>query len=97
MLTGKDGDNSDLLDGLEIEDIELKCILYECLNAEKKTLKREEERYAVETKRFIEKHMAGQNKKSELDMKNQFKELVDAQKASQEDEEKTMRRIQRKP
>ena len=38
MLTGRDGDNGDLLDTLDMEDIELKCILYECLNAEKKTL-----------------------------------------------------------
>lgn len=59
MLTNRDGDNSDLLDTLELEDIELKCILYECLNAEKKTLRREEERYTEETKRFIEKELAG--------------------------------------
>jgi hypothetical protein len=59
MLTNRDGDNADLLDTLEMEDIELKCILYECLNAEKKTLKREEERYTEETKRFIEKELAG--------------------------------------
>lgn len=39
MLTNRQGDN--LLDTLEIDDIELKCILYECLNAEMKTLKRD--------------------------------------------------------
>ena len=59
MLTNKGGNNGDLLDTLEIEDIELKCILYECLNAENKTLKREEERYHYETKKFIEKELAG--------------------------------------
>lgn len=94
MLTGKGGDNSDLLDGLEMDDIELKCILYECLNAEKKTLKREEERYAEETKRFIEKQTAGQNRDNELD---QFKEIMEAEKASKEEETNTLRRIQRKP
>lgn len=75
MFTGKGGDNGDLLDGLDMQDIELKCILYECLNAENKTLKREEERYSEETKRFIEKQMAGQN--SDFDMRNQFKELIE--------------------
>lgn len=59
MLTNSAGDTADLLETLELEDIELKCILYECLNAEKKTLKREEERYTEETKRFIEKELAG--------------------------------------
>jgi hypothetical protein len=70
MMTSRDGDNGDLLDTIDMEDIELKCILYECLNAEKKTLKREEERYTEETKRYIEKQLAGQASNSDLDMRN---------------------------
>jgi hypothetical protein len=83
MLTNKGGDNGHLLETLEIEDFELKCILYECLNAEKKTLKREEERYHYETKKFIEKEIAGENKNGELDLRNQFKEMVEDQKAKE--------------
>ena len=70
MLTNKGGDNGDLLETLEIEDIELKCILYECLNAEKKTLKREEERYHYETKKFIEKELKGEKNEDDLDLRN---------------------------
>ena len=41
-------------DRLDIEP-ELKCILYECIEAEKKTLKQDEERYHGEIQSYIEK------------------------------------------
>ena len=95
MLTNRQGEN--LLDTLEIDDIELKSILYECLNAEMKTLKRDQERYSEETKRYIEKHLAGQSTNSDLAMRNKFKEMVEQQKSQEASEEANMRRIQRKP
>lgn len=70
MLTNQDGDNGALLDNLDLEDIELKCILYECLNAELKTMKKDEESYQEETKRYIEKYLAGKSLNSDLDMRN---------------------------
>ena len=82
MLTNKSGYNGDQLDNLAIDDPQLKCILYECLHAQDKTLKREEELYHDEIKKFIEKEMAGENKSEDFEMRNQFKELVANQKAA---------------
>ena len=52
MLTNRE-DSADSLDRLNI-DPELKCILYECLQAENKTIQKEEERYHAETKAYID-------------------------------------------
>lgn len=62
-----------------------------------KTLKRDQERYSEETKRYIEKHLAGQSTNSELAMRNKFKEMMEQQKSQEASEEVNMRRIQRKP
>lgn len=53
MLTNRE-DSAGSLDRLNI-DPELKCILYECLQAENKTIQKEEERYHAETKAYIDR------------------------------------------
>lgn len=93
MLTNQAGENGSILDTLDLDDIELKCILYECFNAERKTLKKEEEHYTEETRRYIEKYVAGQNKDNDYELRNQFKDLMAAQKASEEEDAHIMRRI----
>ena len=95
MLTNKD--DSENLDRLEI-DPELKCILYECLHAEEKTLKKEEERYHNEIKGYIEKESRSQMTKSDdQDLLEEFKELVANQEKIREEEALATRVISRKP
>ena len=94
MLTNRD--DSDNLDRLEI-DPELKCILYECLHAEEKTLKKEEERYHNEIRSYIEKESRVQSTKGEdQDLLEEFKELVANQEKQREEEELATRAIRRK-
>ena len=87
MLTNREADSqghdsaATQLERLQIEP-DLKCILYECLQAEKKTLKMEEDRYQQEIAQHIEKEAsrarndAGQGGSNDLDLVNEFKELV---------------------
>ena len=90
MLTNRD--DSDNLDRLEI-DPELKCILYECLHAEKKTLKREEERYHNELKTYIERESRAEAKNDDQDLLQEFKDLVANQEKIKEEEENVTRII----
>ena len=80
MLTNRE--DFETFDRLNISS-ELKCIIYECLQAEKKTLKREEERYHNEMQSFIEKEqrkMADRATQEETDLVAEFKELIEKQK-----------------
>ena len=95
MLTNRN-DSSESLDRLEIEP-ELKCILYECLQAEKKTLKKEEERYSNEIKHYIERESRVDASNDDNDLLNEFKELVANQEKIRDEEEKVTRVISRKP
>ena len=65
------------LNRLEI-DSELKCILYECLHAQDKTLKREEDRYHFEIARQITKdqHISGGGTEADFLEQERFKELM---------------------
>ena len=92
MLTNKD--DSESLDRLDI-DPELKCILYECLHAEEKTLKREEERYHNEIKGHIERETREETK-DDYDLLEEFKQLVAVQEKRREEEDHVTRVIQRK-
>jgi len=83
MLTNRE-DFEDLED-LDISP-DLKCILYECLHAEDKTLKREEDRYHFEIKRYIEKETNQNNKSKDYELVNELKEIVNEQKAKDNEE-----------
>ena len=67
-------------------DPELKCILYECLQAEAKTHKMDEEKYQIEIAGHIEREARkakmedGMEEEDDLDLVNEFKELVSKQK-----------------
>jgi hypothetical protein len=65
------------LNRLEI-DSELKCILYECLHAQDKTLKREEDRYNFEIARQITKdqHITGGGTEADFLEQERFKDLM---------------------
>jgi len=105
MLTNRDDSQSEetseaTLERLQI-DPELKCILYECLQAEHKTHKIEEEAYQHEIaghierearkKRELEQGESGET--DELDLVNQFKELIAKQKSAEEEDEHVQRLI----
>ena len=90
MLTNRE--DADNLDRLEIEP-ELKCILYECLHAEEKTLKKEEERYHNETKSYIERESRAQATNDDHDLLQEFKDLVANQEKIREEEEQVTRVI----
>lgn len=84
--------------GLDISP-ELKCILYECLHAQDRTLKREEERYHFEINKQIskDKHFEAGGTEAEFEEREQFKELMDKAKMEEEANAVGVRRIQRKP
>ena len=106
MLTNRDENQTQespiqTLEKLQIEPV-LKCILYECLQAEQKTQKMEEDRYQQEINQHIERatrEAQGEDGKDEqeLDLVNQFKELVATQKAMDQEQEEVRRLIKRKP
>ena len=70
------------LEFLQLDDPELKCILYECLMAEEKTHKMDEEKYQMEISGHIEREKRkarideGLEEGDDLDLVNEFKELV---------------------
>lgn len=81
-------------------DSELKCILYECIHAEDRTLKREEDRYHAEIRKQVEMDEFFDRGGDPDDWKKQeeFKEMIEKAKAMKDDEENFARRnIQRKP
>lgn len=96
MLTNRDESQStepatSQLENLQIEP-DLKCILYECLKAEDKTRKMEEDRYHQEITGHIEREERRArgddeqgNGEDEADLVNEFKELVATQKAMDEE------------
>jgi hypothetical protein len=86
------------LNRLEI-DSELKCILYECLHAQDKTLKREEDRYHFEIARQITKdqHISGGGTEADFLEQERFKELMNIAKTQEEEDQAYQTRKQRKP
>ena len=107
MFTGKDYQSmtnsekcceNDLSNLQEISP-ELKCIIYECLHAQDKTLQREEDRYDFEISRQINRELNMQNGGTDADFLEQeaFKDMmqIEANKAEKE-EQKMNRLVQRK-
>lgn len=86
------------LNRLEI-DSELKCIIYECLHAQDKTLKREEDRYQFEINRQItkDKHIMGGGTEADFLEQERFKELMNIAKTQEEEGQAYQTRKQRKP
>ena len=100
MLTNRDESHEEAasqLEKLQIEP-ELKCILYECLQAEQKTQKMEEDAYQQEISQHVEREARkarelagpgsgdGADGEDDLDLVNQFKELVAKQKSIDEEQ-----------
>lgn len=92
MLTNRPEDSASL-EELDI-DSELKCILYECLHAEDKTLKREEDRYHFETKKYIEKESSKNN--ADSDLATEFKEMIAVEAARAAEDHEISQRIGKK-
>ena len=106
LLTNKDYSNSANLESEIIKHIEkemacldispeLKCILYECLHAQDRTLKREEERYHFEINKQIAKdrHFESGGTEAEYEEQQAFKELMDKEQMEAEAAEIGKRRV----
>lgn len=108
MLTGRDYHSfdessrfkvaeQDLASLQEIEP-ELKCILYECLHAQDKTLQREEDRYDFEIQRLINRELNVKNGGSDKTFLEQeaFKDAIKLEKQKADAENEQIERMTRR-